>query len=260
MSLLSALGMNMAMRERTLSGLVVLLLIAHALAGCSGNGSSPAPSPSPIGPPSSAGAGVDGVVYRRTPAGRTPLEGASVTLVVQVQTGPATGSTYPLYSIANGRGEFHFDSAPNGAKLIAYAAHAGTANPCMASVANYQGSASLEIDLYPDSESKEWIVSSVMAGPGPIVTGSARAGGVAASAGFTYFEAVYETFSANSPIDASGRYAFCGLPMNLMFPSRVWIENGRVSCDASGQSAFHAIQPRAPSEYFARDYDLYRCN
>jgi hypothetical protein len=214
----------------------------------------------PTDQPSSLGTGVNGVVYRKTPTGRTPLEGANVTLIVQVQSGPFSGSTFPVYSNSNGRGEFHFDSAPNGAKLVAYASHAGMSNPCMASVANYQGSASLEIDLYPDSDSKEWIVSSVLTGPGPIITGSAAADGVAASTGFTYFEAVYETFSANSPIDASGRYAFCGLPMNLMFPSRVWIENGRASCDASGQSAFHTIQPHAPSEYFSRNYDLHQCN
>ena len=249
----------MAMRERTLTGFVVLLL-AHALVGCGGSGSSPAPSPSPVAQSSSTGTGVNGVIYLRTPAGRTPLAGASVTLVVQVQTGPASGSTYPLYSSSNERGEFHFEAAPSGAKLIAYAMSAGTSNPCMASLASFQGSAPLSIDLYPDTESKEWIVSSVLTGPGPIVTGVATAGGVAASRGFTYFEAVYETYSANSPIDASGRYAFCGLPMNLMFPSRVWIENGKVSCDASGQSAFHAIQPHSPAEYFSKDYDLHQCN
>ena len=250
------------MRDATLRG-VGLLLLAHVLAGCGGSGSSPAPTaPSPVPQPSSPGTGVNGVVYLKTPSGRTALEGASVTLVVQVQTGFLSGYTQPFYGkYTNSAGEFHFDSAPNDAKLFVYAAYPGTSNPCMASVANYQGSAHLELDLYPDSESEEWIVRSVLAGPGPIVTGYARAGDLAASAGYVYFEAVYETYSALSPIDSSGRYAFCGLPVNLMFPSRLWIENGKVSCDASGQSSsFHAIQPRASSEYFSRDYDLFQCN
>jgi hypothetical protein len=249
------------MRDSALTGLVVLLL-THALAGCGGTGSSLAPSaPSPIPQASSPGTGVYGVVYRKTPAGRAPLEGANVTLVVQVQTGAFSGQTYPLYgNYTNSSGEFHFDSPPIGAKIFAYASYSGTSNPCTASVANYQGSAHLEIDLYPDSESEEWIVTSALAGPGPIVTGYATASGVPASAGYTYFEGVYDTFNALSPIDSSGRYAFCGLPVNLMFPSRVWIENGSVSCDASGRSSFHAIQPRASSEYFSRDYDLYDCH
>ena len=237
-------------------------MFAHGLSGCGGSGAPATPSaPSPLPQQGSTGtSGVNGVVYRKTPAGRVPLEGAAVTLVVQVQTGPASGSTYPVYgNRTSSSGEFHFNAVPNGAKVVAYATYADTSNPCMASVANYQGSAYLEIDLYPNTESDEWIVNSALAGPGPIVTGHATAGGVAASDGFTYFEAVYETFSANSPIDATGRYAFCGVPVNLMFPSRMWIENGRVSCDSSGRSAVHAIQPRSASEYVSRDYDLYRC-
>jgi hypothetical protein len=131
----------------------------------------------------------------------------------------------------------------------------------MAYVGNYEGSAYVEIDLYPKTESEEWIVDSALAGQGPIVTGSATASGVPQSDGFTYFEALYEGYHAFSPIDGTGRYAFCGLPVQLRFPSRAWIENGARSCDMSGRtSAFHLIHPQSSSDYFVRDFDLHLCS
>ena len=131
----------------------------------------------------------------------------------------------------------------------------------MAFVGNYQGSADVDIDLYPKTQSDEWIVDSVVAGRGPILTGFATASGAPQSDGFTYFEAFYESYSAFSPIDASGRYAFCGLPVSLMFPSRAWIENAAWSCDGTGQAyAFHPVHPHSSSDYVVRDFDVHQCS
>src|SRR5262245_30419885 len=248
------------MGDRTLSGIVVVVLTL-GFAQCGGGSAITPSSPSPnVSGGSSSVAGVNGVIYSKSPAGRIPLDGANVTVVIQEQTGPSSGRTYPLYGIAtNHDGAFHVDPPPAGAQVFVYATRSDMSNPCMASIPRFQGSANVELDLFPNSESKEWIVAATLGGPGPIVTGYATAGGVAASAGHLYFEAVYETYSALSPIDSSGRYAFCGAPLNLMFPSRIWIENGRVSCDAKGAALFYAIQPISSSQYFSRDYDLYAC-
>src|SRR5262245_5852750 len=105
---------------------IAVVLLAQGLAGC-GDVSSHTPSvPSSVTPPPSPRSGVNGVVYRTTPAGRTPLEGASVTLVVQVQTGALSGYTYPVYgNHTSSMGEFQFDSVPNGANIFAYATYSG---------------------------------------------------------------------------------------------------------------------------------------
>ena len=183
-------------------------------------------------------------------------------LWVQVQSAPHTGYTARVDGgHTNSRGEFHLNSAPIGARILVDVHDSSSWNPCMAYVENYQGSANVEIDLYPKTESDEWIVDSALAGRGPILTGLATATGVPQSDGFIYFEGVYETYTAFSPIDRSGRYAFCGLPVKLMFPSRVWIENGAWSCDRTGQAyAFHPINPQASSDNAVRDFDLHQCS
>jgi len=243
--------------------LLLLTCIVVFLSACSGDSHSSVTPVSPSVP--AAGpwpAGVNGTVYWTSSSGRTPAQGAEVDLTFQVQTGPYSGySSWIDAGDTNSRGEFHVDSMPTGARILVTARDSGTWNPCMAYVGNYAGSAYVEIDLYPKTESEEWIVDSVLAGRGPIVTGSARASDVPQSSGFTYFEAFYDGYHAFSPIDADGRYAFCGLPVNLMFPSRAWIENGTRSCDSSGQAyAFHVIHPQSSFDSFLRDFDLHQCS
>jgi hypothetical protein len=243
-----------------------LLLLAFVVvfwSACGGNSRSPVSPTSPVVPAGvTSPTGVDGTVYWKSSSGRRPAQGVHVDLIVQVQTGPYSGSsTWVNGGDTNGLGAFHVDSAPNGARILVTASDSGAWNPCMAYVENHQGGAYVEIDLYPKTESEEWIVDAALAGRGPIVTGSAKASGVPQSDGFTYIEALYDSYQANSPIDASGRYAFCGLPVNLMFPSRVWIENGARSCNSSGQAyVFHSIQPRSFSDSFMRDFDLHQCS
>jgi hypothetical protein len=249
-------------KGRRMRSSVLLALVVVVWSGCSRDRRSPATPSSPVGPagvPSAAG--VNGTVYWKSLAGRTPAQGVYVDLWIQVQTGPASGySSWIDGGTTNDRGAFHIDSAPIGARVLASARNSGAWNPCMAFVGNYQGSADVEIDLYQKTESPDWIVDATLAGRGPLVTGSATASGVPQSDGFVYFEALYESYSAFSPIDGSGRYAFCGLPVNLMFPSRLWIENGARSCDGTGEAyAFHSIHPSALSDFFRRDFDLHQC-
>jgi len=245
---------------RSLLPLAFVVMFWSACGGDSRSSVTPTSPIVPAGMPSPAG--VNGIVYWKSSSGRTPVQGARVDLTVQVQTGPYSGySSWVDGGYTNGRGEFHVDSAPNGARILVAARESGAWNPCMAYVGNFQGSAFVEIDLYPKTESEEWIVDAALAGRGPIVTGSAKASGVPQSDGFTYFEAFYDGYHAFSPIDASGRYAFCGLPVSLMFPSRVWIENAAQSCDSTRQAyVFHSIHPQSPSDSLVRDFDLHQCS
>jgi hypothetical protein len=244
-------------RRLSLAG--VFLSVISLTPACAPGGPSDVPRPGPPAPGPVA-AGVTGTVYWKRAFGRTPAQGAHVEAWVQVQTGRYTGSSTRIDVSTNDRGEFHFESVPIGARIAVGAYDPSAWNPCMAFVADYQGSAAVEIDLYPKTESEEWIVDATLAARGPILTGSATASAVPQPDGFVYFEALYETYLAQSPVDASGRYAVCGLPVNLMFSSRVWIENGTRSCDSTGESyAFYSIHPHSPSDSFVRNFDLHRC-
>ena len=247
------------MERRPVYAAVALVCVVVFLSACGGDSRTPLAPTSPIVPPQ---AGVSGAVYMKTSSGRTPAEGVHVDVIVQVQSGPFTGYTSRVEGgYTNSVGAFHVDSAPIGARILVTAHDSSSWNLCMAYVENYQGSANVEIDLYPKTESEEWIVDSTLAGRRPILTGSATATGAPQPDGFIYFEAVYESYIAESPIDRDGRYAFCGLPVNLMFPSRVWIENGAWSCDRTGHAyAFHAIHPHSSTDNAVRDFAVHQCS